>query len=206
MSVVIAMKYKDGVVIGADRQATCGDNKVVGGVTKIKMFPYSKHAIGKCGYVRHTNALFTQEELVTFEDIVKQTEIDINYIVSVIMPNIRAVLKVFDEKEDIDDIGSTIYVTSDKIFTIESDGAVIENQNFACIGSGAVSANGLITQLYSVNDEEMLSEEDAITMVSAGIQTANENTIYVGDGIDIIVVKRNQEELDCEEPNATAEK
>lgn len=32
MSVVIALRYDNGVVIGADRQVTCGDNKVIGGI------------------------------------------------------------------------------------------------------------------------------------------------------------------------------
>lgn len=55
-----------------------------------------------------------------------------------------------------------------------------------------MAAFGLVTMF--ANNDEPLNKEDAIDIVKAGVGTASENTIYVGTGIDILVLERNKEE------------
>ena len=52
MSIVIAIKYKNGVLIGSDKQGTCG-NMAVNNVKKIMKSHYSQTALGMAGSIRN---------------------------------------------------------------------------------------------------------------------------------------------------------
>jgi len=189
MSVVVALKYNDGIVVGGDKRITTGwhtseDNAC----NKIFKTKYSNHCIGSVGSGRDCDIIGIVDELMYYKDILKNVKVDLEYVVD------NVVEKLFDKlrdkkrvrvKDGIESINSNhMYVTNEKIFSIAGSGAVLEHSEYGVIGCGSEMVMGYLDTL----DLSNLSKNKAIEYIEIAIQQACKHSSGIDDNVDIIVI------------------
>lgn len=191
MSVVVAFKYKDGIIIGADKRVSKGMRLREDNTSKISLTKYSKHGIGSVGLLRHCNLLSIKDELMDYEDILAGVEVDQAYVVAKIVPNL---IKYFGEQQAImSESGTTVmasevmYVTPNKIFVIGEDFSVMEYPVWAAIGCGEEMVMGLLCNVEPPHFEK-LKEADAIDLMSGCITYACEKDSAVSENFEFILI------------------
>jgi hypothetical protein len=171
MSVVVAFRYKDGIILGADKRISKGMRLREDRANKISLTKYSGHGMGSVGLLRHCNLLSIKDELMDYEDILEGIEVDQSYVIAKIVPNLT---RYFTEQQAIvSEAGTTVmasevmYVTKDKIFVIGEDFSVVEYPLWAAIGCGEEMVMGL---LCNVEPEQFakMKEADAIDFLLNG--------------------------------------
>lgn len=192
MSVVVAVKYNNGVILGADRQVTAGhikDNKV----DKIYKSTYSNTAFGIVGKLRDLDIISCNvDDLMNYKDILDNVKLNKKYVVNVIVVQIFDLLMKYNRAYKIDniiDIDSSVLVADDySIFTISPDGSVAEYDTFAAIGCGDELVKGYLTP----QNLEELSEPEAIDLVKRCIEKACKNDCFIDNDITIINLKHKR--------------
>lgn len=197
MSVVVAFRYKDGIILGADKRISKGMRLREDRANKISLTKYSGHGMGSVGLLRHCNLLSIKDELMDYEDILEGVEVDQSYVIAKIVPNLT---RYFTEQQAIvSEAGTTVmasevmYVTKDKIFVIGEDFSVVEYPLWAAIGCGEEMVMGL---LCNVEPEQFakMKEADAIDLMSGCITYACEKDSAVGESFEFILVVDPQTE------------
>lgn len=192
MSVVVALRYKNGIALAADKQVTWGNMKQ-STATKIVKTKYSNLGMGAVGSGRLADLLEVMDEVVAAEDIIKNTPIDRKYMIKHIVPDIFEFLKKFGILLHDDDglnyiDGSMIFVTPDTIQAMASDGGLVEYEDFASIGCGRDLVYGYLSTLDK--DFNKLKEDDAIKIIITAIQKACKDDAFIDDNIDILLIER----------------
>lgn len=191
MSVIVGIKYNKGIVIGADSQSTAGGKKLEDTI-KIKKTKYSNCCVGTCGCTRDGNILVTKDELMEYKDILEKKEIDFNYIVNIIVPNIFKTLRDNHRIALIDNIENSkskfIYCTSKKMFKIWCDGAVTEHNDFITLGCGEDLVEGFLNTLNFEN----INLEEAKAIIKTAIKQSCKDDIYINDKITWVVLEEEK--------------
>ena len=129
MSIVVAVKYKDGIAVACDTQSTKNGIKT-NGVRKFKYFEDSNTLLGIAGYLRDCNVISDIEEIIPYKDLFHKINITEEYVISVIIPFLYEQFLCrgrIDSSGSFPVIGSSLlYITKDKIFTIDCDFGVME--------------------------------------------------------------------------------
>ena len=194
MSIVIAIKYKNGVLIGSDKQGTCG-NMAVNNVKKIMKSHYSETALGMAGSIRNMDLVFCNlDDLMDYKDVLDKIKLDKKYVVNNIVTKIFNILmkynRVYKEDGIISIDGEALIVDNDKIFKMYNDGSIIDCENYSVIGSGFQLVQGFLDELNK--DYKQLEEEDAYDLLVKSIYRACLNEIYINTGIDYITLKKEE--------------
>jgi 20S proteasome alpha/beta subunit len=190
MSIVIGIKYKDGVIVGADKQSTWGNIKEENS-TKIYKSKYSNTALGVVGYLRDDNILATIDEIIDFEDIFNKTSIDLKYVVSKVVPKLFNIYKnnnrvILDK--GIESFNSLFaFCTNEKMFVIDSEGAVIENKKYIAIGCGQDLVIGYLETIDGLNKK---SKEEIEKIINDCILKSCKRDAYIGETIDLIFLEK----------------
>lgn len=199
MSVVVAIKYKDGVVLAADRQATSGNIKI-DNASKLYKSTYSMTAIGMVGRSRDADLISCQiDDLMEYKDILDKVKIDKKYVVNIIVPKIFNILMKYNrahkESEIVELDSSFIVVSNERLFKIFFDGAVIEYDNFATVGCGNQLAQGY---LESQNiDNTKLTQEEAVQLAKECIFKACKDDVFISnDYADILILNKPRKRSD----------
>lgn len=190
MSVVVAMKYKDGIAMAADKQCTIGNNTAE--VTKVFQTKFSNIGIGTVGSARVANIIEVMDDIVLAEDILNQTPIDRKYIIKYTVP---ALFKIFKEygvlgKDDDDLIyfnGELMVCTSTQIHIIYDNGCVVTYDKFASVGCGEQYAQGYLETIDKEPDK--ITEKEAIKILVDAIAKACKRDPFINDDIDVILLK-----------------
>ena len=186
MSLVIAIKDKNRIVLGADKQTSIGNNKdhLATKIWEVSDLPGA--LMGSVGSVRVSQILQYSElidknslgEMPTFEFIVRS-----------LVPIIRATLEgngvrcSFPESEDSVSVmmpNSLLFAYKDRAWMIWHDFSVSEIYDYLAIGSGSDIAKGV---LFAT------TEKNPFERIVTAIDAAAENTVYVDDGIDLLVTE-----------------
>lgn len=189
MSVIIAIKFKDGIVIGADKQSTRGNEKYDEAV-KIHKSKYSETCIGTVGYTRDSDIINTIDEIINYKDILDNINIDKNYVVQNIVPFIFDKLR--DNKRLLLDNGiekslsEFVFCTNKDIFIIRTDGAVLNYKDYCAIGCGEQFAKGYLNTFKNISD---INQKDVLKILEESIKESCKNDIYINNNIDIIILK-----------------
>ena len=191
MSVVVALKFKDGVIIGSDRRVTTSYHTYQDdAATKIHMTQYSNHDIGTVGYLRTLNVISTVDEFMEYKDILDGDKVDFKYLVKTIVPKL---IKTLENNRILDELECTsnsnfIYATNEKIFTIGGDFAVIEHPYWAAVGCGQDLVAGLLS-VAEPEDFENMDAENALGMIEGCISKACKSDNAISEEFDFFILR-----------------
>ena len=192
MSVVIAIKEKDHIVIGCDKQVTMGELKLK---TPSKIFDIKNcpnGIIGVVGNLRGAQLLQVQDNLIDELKILKN-EIDFKYCVTELYEQIYNIFKAYRlvEKKNNEFVNyldcDFIFAYKDKAFSIDSYGCVFEIDDFLVIGNGFETAQAVLLGNKKKNAE---------TRIKEAIRACAEKTLYIDNDV---VIKSTEEKKDDKE-------
>jgi 20S proteasome alpha/beta subunit len=192
MSLVVAIKDKDRIVLGADKQASTGGNK---DHTNTKIWEVEElpgAIIGSVGSARASQII--QYSQIIDKNLLNQN-LDTEFIVRILAPTLANGLKAngitveAPEGAKCDMMPNAfIFAYGDRAWTIWHDLSVSEIDKYFAIGSGSDVARGV---LYATSDQ------DPFKRIVTSIDAAAESTLYVDDGIDLLATKRYEEDLNA---------
>jgi len=208
MSLVIAIKDKDRVVFGSDKQSSVMGSK---DHTSTKIWELSDLPGAIMGSVGHSRA----SQIIQYSGIIDKNEIgsdiDTEFIVRSLAPTLATALKANGMKLEDEDSrclmmpNDFLFAYGDKAWMIWRDLSVSEIDNYLVIGSGSEVARGV---LFATEDKNPF--ERIVTCIDA----AAESTLYVDDGVDILATSYRELDkkliakvlgFEIEEPKQTEE-
>lgn len=205
MSIIIGVKYKDGVLLGSDTQATNRGHIAEEIETKIYQSKYSTTAIGCVGSCRDNNLIETQEEWIDYKDILDKVDINKKYVISNIITKLFNLLRnnhrLNSEKGLEFSESDFIFATSEKLFGIYTDGSVLEEDKYVAIGCGEELVRGLLDSYFHTNNitsGEQISYNSAKEMIRTSVLSACSKDVFINDNITYINLKRKSNDNDNE--------
>lgn len=184
MSLVIAIKDKDRIVLGADKQVSTGGTKEHTNTKIWEVEELPGAIIGSVGSARASQII--QYSHVIDKNLVAG-DIDTLFIVKALAPALANSLRNNGIVVDPGDGGKCdmmpnafIFAYKDRAWTIWHDLSVSEIEDYFAIGSGSEVARGA---LYATPDKNPFDR------VAISIEAAAEATLYVDDGIDLLTTK-----------------
>lgn len=188
MTTIVALKDKDGVYIGSDRQATAGffAMQIKGETGKWVISEDGRWAVGHCGRFRTQNIISEEREALfhkisdpgdfvnRLQDVLKRYEFDLR-------PS-----KGKDDDGDSDRHNNMdswlILCSSDSIYAIDHDFTVLEIEDFIARGSGFSFAMGAL----SATDGMKIKPEER---VESALAISAKYDVYTGSETFIAVMK-----------------
>lgn len=185
MSLVIAIKDKNRIILGSDRQTSTAYNKDHS-CTKIWAVPELEGAImGGVGSMRASQII--QFSPVVDKNLLTKEGPTLDLMVSSLGPSIMATLEANGIVCEAEEKGACkmlpnafIFAYKDKAWMIWNDLSVTEIDDYLAIGSGSDVAKGV---LFATRDKTPF--ERIVTSIDA----AADMTLFVDDGIDILTTK-----------------
>jgi 20S proteasome alpha/beta subunit len=191
MSLVIAIKDKDRIVLGADKQASAGGSKDHTNTKIWQVEDLPGAVMGSVGSARASQII--QYSPIIDKNLIRQN-IETDYIICVVAPAIAACLKTHGitieaAPGDMCPLmpNAFIFAYQDKAWMIWNDLSVSEIDEYLAIGSGADVARGA---LFATTDKNPF--ERIVTSIDAAATT----TLYVDDGLDLLATKVLEEDGD----------
>ena len=190
MSLVIAIKDKDRIVFGADKQVSGAGSKLHNTI-KIWDVPELPGAImGGVGSLRASQVIQYSKliDLNAMADLSYGT-IDTNYIITVLVPQIVLQLQSAGvcciAEDDVEEKtlmlpNSFLFAYEDQAWMIWNDLSVSEIEDYLAIGSASDVAKGV---LFATSDKNPFDR--IVTCIDAAAET----TLYVDHGIDFLATK-----------------
>ena len=190
MSLVVAIKDKDRVVLGADKQASTGGTKDHTNTKIWKLDELPGALIGSVGSARAS-------QIIQYSQIIDKNmlnrEIDTDFVVRVLAPTLANGLRnngIVVEPADgakCDMMPNAfIFAYKNRAWTIWHDLSVSEIDQYFAIGSGSDVARGV---LFAT------PEHDPFDRIVTSIEAAAESTLYVDNGIDLLVTGSHETDL-----------
>lgn len=189
MSLVIAIKDKDRIVLGADKQVSVGDSKEH---TSTKIWPVDELPGAVMGGVGSARA----SQIIQYSNIIDKnlfdTDISTDFVICSLAPTIKSALKQNGINIDAKDDGvcdmmpnSFIFAYKDTAWLIWNDLSVTELGDYLAIGSGSDVAKGA---LFATKDKNPF--ERIVTAIDAAADT----TLFVDDGIDLLATGSHKDD------------
>lgn len=196
MSVVVAIKYDKGMLLGADRQISSG-HLASGETQKVYKSQYSNTAWGSVGCLRILDLISCNvDDLMSYKDILDKVELDKPYVVNIVVPKIFIKLKEYNQaylENNLLSIDNQFLICDyDSIFKIDTDGSVIEFDKYYAIGSGYELVLGNLESSY----KEDIDLDTAVDLLIDSIRKSCKNELYINSNIDIINITKNKTSLD----------
>jgi len=188
MSVVVAIKEKDNVYIGADSQVIKGGTRTMlknPNNYKVWTVNNANHCLmAHVGNLRDGNVVRTMDGLVSDYNVYKN-HIGFDFVVRKVLPDIIKELKDFGYIKDgpvFEEMDSSfLFAYEDQLFLIGSDGSVLEIDDYCAIGSGSDQAIGSLLSTEG---------EDPIARIIKAIKASAASDIYVDYPIIITDTKK----------------
>ena len=192
MSLVIAIKDKNRIVLGADKQTSVGNNKdhLATKIWEVADLPGA--LMGSVGSVRASQILQYSElidknslgEIPTFEFVVRSL---VPIIHATLEANgVRCAIPGEDEGVSVMMPNCILFAYKDRAWMIWHDFSVTEIEDYLAIGSGSDIAKGVLFATVDKNPFERI-----VTAIDAAAET----TVYVDDGIDILMTEEKPTDL-----------
>jgi ATP-dependent protease HslVU (ClpYQ) peptidase subunit len=177
MSVVVAIKSNNKIYMGADSQITRGGTRrSLSNQSNFKIWRIkeTKHTLmGAVGLVREMNVAKMGKYIGELEQI-KDT-VDFEYMVLEFIPRLFKTVEFHKLlTKDLDDIPrmncSYLVAYKNQLYQISPDGATVEIDDFAAIGSGSNEAMGSLLSTMNL---------DPVERITIAIKASAANDIYV---------------------------
>lgn len=192
MSLVIAIRDKDRIVLGADKQVSSGDSK---DHTITKIWPVAELSGAIMGSVGSARA----SQIVQYANIIDKNilgdDMSTDFVVCSLAPTIAAGLKANGISVEAKDgefcelmPNSFIFAYRDKAWMIWNDLSVTEIGDYMAIGSGSDVARGV---LFATK-----KNKNPFERVVVSIDAAAESTLFVDDGIDLLATKSHRDDAE----------
>ena len=192
MSLVIAIRNKDRIVLGSDKQTSTGVTKdhTATKIWEVQDLPGAiMGGVGSC----RVSQVIQYSNIVDLNDV-RENGIDITYVINSLVPYIVGTLKSHGvncnlKTKELDGDESTfipntfLFAYEDRAWMIWNDLSVTELQDYLAIGSGSDVANGA---LFAT------PEKNPFTRIVTSIDAAAETTLFVDNGVDILATKYYQ--------------
>ena len=182
MSVIVAVKEKDHILVACDSQISYGGSKakLSSGYNKawyVQDCPYG--VMGSTGSLRALQVIQVTPNLI--EELTQfRNEVDFAYVVSELYPRICNVMEhyklIAPDTIPVNLPNDFIFAYKDKAWGISFDGAVEELVDYICIGSGAETARGIM---------ETTKDLPALERITRAITACADLTIYVDKDIRV---------------------
>ena len=188
MSLVVAVKDKDRVVLGSDKQASTSFNKEHSATKIWEVVDLPGAIMGSVGSMR-ASQIIQYSRIINLNDLFDKGGISTGYIINSLVPAIVAQLQAagmpLTASEDKDMPCAMIpnvfiFAFEDKAWMIWNDLSVSEIDEYLVIGSGSEVATGVLFATKEKNPFERI-----ITCIDA----ASETTLFVDDGVDLLATK-----------------
>lgn len=194
MSVVIACKFNNGVVIASDRQVTRGYEKVEDKISKVQKIDGKSIIIGGVGSLRDiqkmkaaSTKLFSTSDKLTENECIK------------IINNISSVyqeLGLIETGKIIQSLdGEYLFVDSYNINFVGYDLGVISGFDYYVIGSGNNLATGYLNVEFKDKNPNDLTSENIIKILKNAIKVSCKNNITIDDNVDIYILYKDAIDL-----------
>ena len=190
MSLVVAIKDRDRIVLGADKQASTGGTKDHTNTKIWKLEELPGAIIGSVGSARASQII--QYSQVIDKNLITDN-IDTQFVVRVLAPTLANGLRANGIVVDHADgakcdmmPNAFIFAYKNKAWTIWHDLSVSEIDDYFAIGSGSDVARGV---LYATPDKNPFER------IVTSIEAAAESTLYVDNGIDLLVTGAHEDDL-----------
>lgn len=190
MSLVVAIKDKGRIVLGADKQASTGGTKDHTNTKIWKLEELPGAIIGSVGSARASQII--QYSQVIDKNLITEN-IDTTFVVRILAPTLANGLRANGIVVEAGDGGKCdmmpnafIFAYKDRAWTIWHDLSVSEIEDYFAIGSGSDVARGV---LYAT------TEKNPFDRIVTSIEAAAESTLYVDNGIDLLATGTYDEDL-----------
>jgi len=192
MSLVVVIKDKDRVIMGADKQASTGATKDHAATKVWEVRDLPDAIMGGVGSMR-------VNQIIQYSDIIDKNDlmygVTTEFIIKSLVPTLLATLEsngICCTIQD-DDLpakakvipNTFVFAYEDRAWVIWSDLSVIEIDNYFAIGSGSEVANGALYATPTLNPFER---------IVTSIEAAAEVTLFVDNGIDLIATDYYKED------------
>lgn len=196
MSLVIAMKHNGRVILGADKQATCGWNKKVHTATKVWMTEYEGCCMGAVGSARGAQVIANIQGLL--DGLTFGTKEIPDQFINIALPRcIYETLKNngIDMAQDTEE-GKHMYLPcayffayKDRCWYIGQDMTVEEVEDYMAMGSGEECAIG------SIDTAVYYKEKNPFKIITTAIDIAAERTLHVDHEIEFVATGELQDDF-----------
>ena len=193
MSVVVAIKKGDKIYLGADSQVTKGGtrstlkNRNNYKIWKVRDVDHC--LMGHVGNVREANIVRLMDGMISDYNVYKN-HVDYEFVVKKVVPDIISELRsagYIKNQEYFDYMDSSFFFAFKKqLYLINSDGCVLEIDDYAAIGSGADQAIGSLLSTEG---------EDPETRIIKAIKASAASDIYVDYPIILTNTKTTEFEI-----------
>ena len=181
-------KAKDCVWIGSDSLGSNGCTKAVYGPHKAFKSKTSKSMVmGVCGSYRCMDLLRYNDKLVPEIDVLKNTQIDHEYMVTKFIPEVINAFQNGNISESVEDRGAPFLVgAGNKLFKVQSNYSVLEaGRGYDAVGSGDDTA---LASLHSTQ-----SDDNIVSRITKALEAAEAITTSVQRPFHIINTLNDEE-------------
>lgn len=194
MSVVVACKFNNGIVIASDRQVTKGHEKLEDKVSKIHKIDGKSMVIGGVGSLRELQKMKTASSKL----FLKSNELTENECVKIVnsISNIYQELNYVEPGKVVQFLdGEYLFVDSYNINFVGYDMGVISGFDYCAIGSGEDLVTGYLNvELKDKNPNELTSESITKILKNA-IKISCKNNITIDDNVETFILYKDATDL-----------
>lgn len=200
MSVVIASKFNNGVILASDRQVTHYGNKIEDKVNKITKVENIGTSIGfgGVGILRELQQLFKISSNIFNSTGIKRnglTTYECIEALNKITPEFRENLFIEANQVVKHLYGDFIAADPYNIHYIGGDLAVISDLDYFAVGSGEDLVMGHLNVAFKDKNPEKMKSEEIIQILKDSIQVSCKDVCSIDDNIDFIVLYKDCRDL-----------
>ena len=196
MSIVIASKFKNGILLASDRQVTYYGSKVEDQANKIKKIEDQPLLIGGVGYLRELQQIFSISKEWFSDFGIKQLTND------VCISYINKLTSIFREKQFIQENqivgglnGRFLIMDPYNINVISQDLSVMSNFDYFAIGCGSDLVMGHLNVIFSNKKPEEISKSQIDKILTECIELACKDDVAIDNNIDKIAIYKKAQDL-----------